>query len=156
MYVRIVIAALFLSLFGGSAFAKGGFVIWSSDSEHFHKVADLPNTPEYQIGDDYIDIGILYKGVELFFIPIWQHEKRYVGLIPNEPDSYYDIPEEELRVISKSAGISLKPAEDVKLSFWTAWGGKLILAGALLLVIVAYIVPDGKDEDEGENQSESS
>lgn len=151
MYLRIFLVSLALSLFGGSAFAKGGFVLWSGDAEHFHKVADLPDTAQYKFNDDYIDLGVLYKSVEIFFVPIWQYDKQYVGLIPNDPDSYYEIPESEVRRIAKAEGLTLPDASDVKLSFWTAWGGKLIVAAFFVFMIIGFMMPDDDEEEQSEN-----
>ena len=146
--VRILFFAIFLMLTSGAVFAKGSvpvFFGWGGDS--FYKVADLPDTYEYQYNDHYVDIGVVYKGITIFFVPIWQYDIRYVGVIPNNDESYYEFSEDEIRKMAQSANISIPPLSQVKLDFWTAWGGKIVLGLIIALFLLYNMLPAKRETD---------
>ena len=136
--VRVAIAIFFLSMFGSTAFAKSAPVFFSWGGDSFYKVADLPDTYQYQFNSDYVDIGVKYSEIQIFFLPIWQYDMKYVAIIPNNSDSYYDLSNDEVMDLAKSASISIPPISQVKLDFWTAWGGKMVLA-LLIALFVLYV-----------------
>ncbi len=127
--IRALILALALVLPGSAAYAKGGFAIWSWGGENFYKVADLPDTHEFQINYDYVDIGVIYKEIEIFFVPILQYDIRYVAVIPYNNKRYYNLSEDQAMDMARSANISIPLVSQIKikLNFWTAWGGNIVL-----------------------------
>ena len=142
---RFSVILLSLSLlFPTSVLAKGGFVFWSYGGEKFQKVADLPDTWEFKINDDYVDIGVIYKSIDVFFLPLWNYDRRYVAVIPNSLDSYYDLSPNEINELAVSANIDLPAIADVELTFWEEWGGKLVLL--LLIAMIVFYVRNGSDE----------
>ena len=136
--LRLAILMIFLSVFGSTAFAKSAPVLFSWGGDSFYKVADLPDTYQYQFNSDYVDIGVKYSEIQIFFLPVWQYDMKYVAVIPNNSDSYYDLSNEEVMELAKSASISIPPISQVKLDFWTAWGGKMVLA-LLIALFVLYV-----------------
>ena len=134
--LKIFIITVTLILFSSAANARGAPVFWSWGGEKFYKVADLPDTSTYRYSDKFIDIGVIYKNIEIFFIPIWQYDIRYIGIIPNDDEQYYDFTQKEIQNMAKSENILLPPVSQIKLDFWTAWGGKILI---LLLVVIGIV-----------------
>ena len=131
-----------LLLLGNTAFAAPVFFSWGGDS--FYKVADLPDTYEYQINSDFIDIGVKYSEVQIMFLPIWQYDIKYIGFIPND-ESYYDLGNEEVMQLAAYASISIPPVSQIKFDFWTAWGGKIVLI-LLIALYGMYILHSAKED----------
>ena len=104
--------------------------------EKFYKVADLPDTFQFKVNNDFVDIGVIYKSVDIFFLPVWQSDMRYVAVIPNNTNTYYNFSEAEIMEMARSASISIPPVSMIQLDFWTAWGGKIVL----LLLIALYVM----------------
>ena len=144
--LRLSMMVCILTLLGSAAFAKGAPVFFSWGGESFYKVADLPDTYEYQFNSDFVDIGVIYSEVQIFFLPVWQYDMKYVAIIPNDSDSYYDLSNEEVMDLAASAGISIPPISQVKLDFWTAWGGKIALV-LLISLFVMYVMYSAKKEE---------
>ena len=122
---------------------------WGGDS--FYKVADLPDTSQYQFNSDFVDIGVKYSEIQLFFLPVWQYDMKYVAVIPNNSDSYYDLSNEEVMDLAASASISIPPISQVKLDFWTAWGGKIVLLLLIGLIVMYSVYSVKKEEEEAES-----
>lgn len=120
------------------------------NAEKLEKVADLPDTEDYQLKDGkYVDLGIKFKVFTIAWIPIYTTEDpQLVGYAGG--DTYYDIPKEELTNIL--AANKLEEKKLLKLSFWNAWGGKLVI-GVLLLIIIYGMLPSRKKEREVTPQS---
>ena len=144
--LRLLMMACVLTLFGSAAFAKGAPVFFSWGGDSFYKVADLPDTYQYQFNSDFVDIGVKYSEIQIFFLPVWQYNMKYVAVIPNNSDSYYDLSNEEVMDLATSASISIPPISQVKLDFWTAWGGKISLL-LLIGLIVMYGMYSAKKEE---------
>jgi hypothetical protein len=144
--LKLSIIVCILSLIGGTAFAKSAPVFFSWGGDSFYKVADLPDTYEYQFNSDYVDIGVKYSEIQIFFLPIWHYDMEYVAVIPNNSNSYYDLTNDEIMNLAASASISVPPISEVKLDFWTLWGGKIALA-LLIALFVMYCMYDAKKEE---------
>jgi len=138
--------ALVFILFGNVAVAKSVPAIFSWGGEAFYKIADLPDTPQYKFNDHFVDIGVKYTEFQIFFLPIWQSDMEYIGIIPYNSDQYYEFSNDEIMELASSAHISIPPISQVSLDFWTAWGGKLVLV-LILLLLVMYSVISSKNED---------
>ena len=81
------------------------------------------------------DAGAIYKQVQIFFLPLWSYDVRWAGFINEE--SYVELSKSELNGFALLANITLPP--EIELPFWDRWGGKLVLA-LLLAVIVLWSV----------------
>ena len=144
--LRLSMMVCVVTLFGSAAFAKGAPVFFSWGGDSFYKVADLPDTYQYQFNSDFVDIGVKYSEIQIFFLPVWQYDMKYVAIIPNNSDSYYDLSNEEVMELATSASISIPPISQVKLDFWTAWGGKITLL-LLIGLFVMYGMYSAKNEE---------
>ena len=144
--LKIFIFTIALILFSNVANARGVPVFWSWGGEKFYKVADLPDTSTYRYNAKFIDIGVIYKNIEIFFIPIWQYNIRYIGIIPNDDEQYYDFTQKEIQNMAKSENILLPPVSQIKLDFWTAWGGKIIVLLLVVIGIVGSMLAVSKEE----------
>ena len=144
--LRLSMMVCVVTLFGSAAFAKGAPVFFSWGGDSFYKVADLPDTYQYQFNSDFVDIGVKYSEIQIFFLPVWQYNMKYVAVIPNNSDSYYDLSNEEVMDLATSASISIPPISQVKLDFWTAWGGKITLL-LLIGLFVMYGMYSAKNEE---------
>ena len=149
MKIRAILLSFLLLIPSSAAFAKGGLVFWSWGGENFYKVADLPDTFQFKVNNDFVDIGVIYKSVDIFFLPVWQSDMRYVAVIPNNTNTYYNFSEAEIMQMARSASISIPPVSQIQLDFWTAWGGKIVLL-LLIAVFVMYSVmmPEKREEEE--------
>jgi len=131
---------------GSDVFAKGPPVFFSWGGDTFYKVADLPDTDQFKFNNDLVDIGVKYSEVQIFFLPIWQYDMEYVGIIPNDNDNYYDFSEQEVLELAKSASISIPPISQISLDFWTAWGGKIVLVMLIALFVMFGLLKTNKEE----------
>ena len=114
-----------------SAFA-GPPVFFSWGGETIEKIADFPRTSEFQNGKNHIDPGIRYKQIEIFFLPIYQYDFKYCGVIEGQKDSYLDLSKNDLDDLAKDAHINIPNTID--LGFWKEWGGRIIL----VLISIIY------------------
>ena len=116
--------------------SAGKVVFFSWGGETIIKVADFPDTPSFQTSDGHdFDAGAIYKQVQIFFLPLWSYDVRWAGYINEE--SYVELNKSELNGFALLANITLPP--EIELPFWDRWGGKLVLA-LLLAVIVLWTV----------------
>jgi hypothetical protein len=126
----------FLAAFILVAQGASAFVEFSWGGEKITLIADLPDTDYFKIDDKAVDIGIIYKQFKLVFIPVINYDKRWCLF---SEGSYWKSDKAAIDKIAAEAGITLPSA--MKLPFWDAWGGKLILLG-ILAAIVLYAVFD--------------
>lgn len=122
-------------------------VFFSWGGEQINKIADFPDTEEYQVeGGLHFDAGCIYKQVSIFFIPVWNYDLRWCGYVEGS-DGYISYSKEELDVFATAAGVTLP--EEPAISFWNRIGGKLVF----LLIIGAFLAyvalsPDEEEEEE--------
>ncbi|RPA62679.1 hypothetical protein EGC86_06160 [Shewanella frigidimarina] len=130
---------LFLCLFllviaPNAAHAKAGLI--SFGGENIVPVVELPDDERFQTVDgDYVDIGYIYKSVEILFIPLWNYDGRFAGMLPQQ-DAYIDLTPLQVTGLTLEAGMVLPEAP--YLDFWHRIGGKivcLVLCGALALYV---------------------
>lgn len=140
--MRNFLLALALILPGSVASAGIPFIGYGGET--LVKVADLPDTEDYNVGGDFLDIGMLYKSVSIVFLPVWQYDKQYVLLAPGDNDSYMQVDQSVIFDVAKDANISLPPVSQISLGFWTAWGGKIIAALIVLTLILMYRAAEEK------------
>lgn len=131
--VRMFAAILACLMFAPVAEAKRTPVFWSYGGEHLHVVVDLPDTPEYEIEGKHFDIGVKYKALDIFFLPISHWSMTYVAMIEGDSSHYYELGEGKAEALAETANVSLPPVDQVDLGFWAEWGGKLVF-GFLFVV----------------------
>lgn len=105
------------------------------------KIADFPDVPEYRMDDGtYVDAGFIYKSVSIVYVPIWNYDFRWAGYLGAD-DTYLPIEEQELRDLAATAGVTLPATPDaVELPFWDRIGGKLVVGGAILVLVLILLV----------------
>jgi len=119
------ISSLFIFLIPNTANAARVPAIFSFGGEKIVKIQDLPDTEILLTNDgEYIDAGCVFKQVSIFFIPLLNYDLQWCGYIGSN-SSYIDLSEEELREISKDG--NFKMVKKIKLPFWHAYGGKILL-----------------------------
>ena len=119
--------------------AKAAFFSWGGET--IEKVVDFPDTPNFQINNDYIDAGYRYKEITIFFLPLWTYDYAWCGYIPNNPTSYYPLTKKQVVSYAQMASITLPDTPE--LGFWTKWGGKLVLG---LIIVIFFIYGLSKHE----------
>ncbi|MCK0206096.1 hypothetical protein [Ornithobacterium rhinotracheale] len=105
--------------------------------EKIKKVADLPNTDEYQ-GDygDHIDIGAKYTVFTVMGLPVWPTESPQLVGLSTSKDLYYDIPQETMQEVLKENNLPSHDELLSKVSFWDKYLGMVVIVG----IVVAYFV----------------
>lgn len=131
-----LLALVFLFLFAGVRNAEAGGIpiIYSSGTEKIVKVADFPDTEDYQlVSGEYVDAGYMFKQVQIFWIPLWNYGGTYCGWVGKD-DTYMEIPKAELDSMAAAAKVTLP--ENPSLGLWNSLGGKVIV-GVLALAAAA-------------------
>lgn len=129
----LAITFLFL-VFTSPAQADGIPLLFGWGGEKIIKIMDFPDTPEFQrVEGHYIDAGVVYKQIDIFYIPIWNYDIRWCGYIGSD-DNYLEIDYETLSAFAEAANLTLprKPPLPLKDSV----GGKLLLGFILLAFIL--------------------
>lgn len=81
--------------------------------------------------DGYRDYGVFYKQFQLFWIPIWNYDKKPVFIKNN---MYWDLTYEDELVLRREYYID---TSDLSIPFWDAYGGKLLI---IVILIVIYFI----------------
>ncbi|QWX84005.1 hypothetical protein H0I23_16385 [Cellulophaga sp. HaHaR_3_176] len=140
----LTVGLLFFGL--NSAIARARIPIPYGDEQRIVKVADLPDTEEYQIEDGrYFDIGKMYTISHIVWLPYNNTEVIYAGYVDDE--TYVELSADEIKTIAAAANIKI--SEEASASFFDRIGGKIIL-GLLGLIILygIYTTYFGKDSEE--------
>jgi hypothetical protein len=130
-------------LFCVLVFAVGftGGCVYSIGGEKIIKVAESPNTPEFQRDSGtetvHVDLGYVWPQTEIFWCPIYNSEGKYVGYI-NSDSKFLNLDANQLKRMAEVTKVNV--SEPPKLSFWDVIGGKIAGFVVLLLVIIAYVV----------------
>ncbi|MDR1149276.1 MAG: hypothetical protein LBK66_11660 [Spirochaetaceae bacterium] len=98
-------------------------------------IAKLPDTSQYAIDGEFVDIGIVYKQVDIEGFKLWNYDKEWCLF---NGTSYWVTDKAKLDEIAKSVGISLQSNMD--LPFWDEWGGRLLLIGIIMVVVLGVII----------------
>ncbi len=139
----LIITALFVIAFS-SACSRGDRII---------KVADLPDTPEFQVDARpefssptkvptirvHVDVGYVWTQNKLIFFPVLNLEGRYVGYTGNE-ETFIELKKGELEDWAAKANVSIP--EKPSIPFWDAWGGKLALIALTPPFILLSLLAD--------------
>lgn len=125
---------LFAMLF--SAITVNAAIVFSS-GETVEKVLELPRIDEFKMQAEdgnwyYTKVGIMHKQFSLFWIPLINYgDEKYVLYIDQKVGdyTYSDLSKGNIEYLHNEFGIPLQP----KLSFWDAWGGKILFLVILIL-----------------------
>ena len=140
-HVYLMLALVFLASIEASAKAR----IPMGEREVLTKVVDLPDTDDYKIGEgksaQYIDLATLHKEYNIaYLLPLYViDEPKLVGYNAKE-DLYYDLTPEQLNTIVTENKIDVNKVN--KLGFYTRYGGKLVTA--LIVALIIYGLIPGK------------
>lgn len=122
-------------------------VFFTFGGEKTHKIADFPDTEEFRTPDrlfgQFVDAGVIYKQITIFFLPLWNYDIRWAGYIPNS-SQYVPLTRSELEELATRANVSLPLNPELPL--WDRIGGKLILA-LLLVILWLYRSHYGHDDE---------
>jgi len=134
IFISIILSANIVVSKNITAFGK---------NEKIKKVADLPNTSNYAIeSGKYMDLGIKYTVVEFFYIPVYQLGETDIVGYPNSDDNYIKLSSEEALTIALQNDLYLE--NFISIPFWYAWGGKIVLFSALLLLVYFFLIRNSK------------
>lgn len=132
----ILLMALFLCAI--TIEARGAIVY--SAGEEIEEVMDLPHTNEFMIQASdgnlyYSKVGIMHKQFSLFWIPLINYgEEKYVLYVDQKIGkydyTYSELSDEDIMFLHDRFGLSEIPS----LSFWDAWGGKLLFLVIIFLL----------------------
>ncbi|GHB57945.1 hypothetical protein GCM10008107_03580 [Psychrosphaera saromensis] len=117
----ILFTLLMLMVNSNSVYAAG---LLSFGGEQVVEVINLPNDERYQLATgESVDIGYIYKSVEVIFIPIWNYDGYLVGKVGDKGE-YINIPFDDLNSIIIESGHEFP--EGPYLDFWHRIGGKIV------------------------------
>ena len=141
----------FLFALGGILFlscqtvSARGLKIPFGDREVLTKVADLPDTEEYQTDDgNYIDLATFHQEFNIaYLLPLYiEKEPRLVGYCEKE-DTYYELTEEQLATILKENNLDGEKLN--KIGFYSRYGGKAV--GLLIIALIIWGCIPGKKKE---------
>lgn len=131
----LFIFLILITISSAPASASGGLI--SYGGEGIIQVIDLPDTEEFQTQDgQYVDIGYIYKSVEIFFIPVWNYDGRLVGMV-EQSDEYIYLSSAQMSEILASSNNEYPVGP--YLSIEQRFGGKLVLLIIIFLLISKLI-----------------
>lgn len=113
-----------------------GLIVWGT-SDKMEKIADLPDSEDYQTTDGLnFDMGVKYSVFHIFWIPLWvTNEAMACGYL--DGDNYVELTEEDVQLIAEANSIDMNGK--VKTSFWNSYGGKVLAVFVLLILLVVYV-----------------
>mgnify|MGYP001531360608 CR=1 FL=1 len=141
----------FLFALGGILFlscqtvSARGLKIPFGDREVLTKVADLPDTEEYQTDDgNYIDLATFHQEFNIaYLLPLYiEKEPRLVGYCEKE-DTYYELTEEQLATILKENNLDGEKLN--KIGFYSRYGAKAV--GLLIIALIIWGCIPGKKKE---------
>lgn len=128
--------------------AQAGVPIVYSTGEVLSKVVTLPSDERFTTATgQHVDLGYRYRELSIFWIPLWQWDGKWCGHVGSDKE-YIDLAPADVQAIVKEAGVTL-PANPI--SFWHAWGGKLVASAILLVLLMMGLANRDKVPPEGEN-----
>lgn len=141
--VALTLAGLLNSL------GKARIPIPYGEKQKIVKVADLPDTEDFQLEDGtYFDIGKMYTISHIVWLPYSNTEAILTGYVDDE--TYVELTPEQVKEIAAHAKVKIP--EEVTASFFDRIGGKIVLG--LLAAVILYGVYSNyfgkKDDDEEE------
>jgi hypothetical protein len=110
-----------------------GFILLGCNQRgnDIHLITELPDTAEYAIDGNFVDIGIVYNTIEgEGGLSVFVYNKKWCLFNGNK---YWIMEKDKLDEIAKSAGLTLP--EKMNLPFSKEWGGTISFAVILIIVI---------------------
>jgi len=105
-------------------------ILISFDKEQVIKIADF--NKHYQTEDGlYIDLGLRYKQLTIFLIPIWNYDETWCGFLEN---STYYLNLNHNTLLNAASTINIQIPNYPKKPFWDAIGGKILFSTILLFL----------------------
>lgn len=117
--------------------------------EKINEVAPLPS--DYDDEDGSYSLGYKYTMAHLFWVPLWQtDEGKVVAMFKGDDETWIDIDEilrdsDAKEELLRDANIS-NLSELEQRPFWDAWGGKLVVAAILIVVLFGLFSKSQKNE----------
>ena len=141
---KIIFLIIIFATFWVSACSRGEKII---------KVAEFPDTPEFQVdvGSErspgipdltvppkkvHIDLGYVWSQTKILYCPVDNSNGQYVGYTGDDK-TYIKLKKSELDELTKKANVTIP--ESPPLSFWDTWGGKLIGVPILLILLLGFL-----------------
>ena len=116
--------------------ANAAPVFFSWGGEKIIKVTEFPDTDFYKNQDGkYIDVGIRFKQVTIFFMPVWNYDVEWCGYI-GEGNKYMDVKYQDISKAAQESKIDLPSDPESSISFWDKYGGKL----AVIVLFGLYVI----------------
>lgn len=150
-FLIAICCALLISAFSSSDAQAAKIPIFYGTKEKIVKIHDLPKTNDYEIrGGRHFDLGYMYKSYELMWIPLHASEGKVVGFI--DSNNYVRLSNSDIQWIVKENKIQNLDSI-ATIPFWDSWGGKLIVAIIVILIIVSFVRKGDSsvDEQSGDN-----
>lgn len=103
-------------------------IFFSFGGEKIIKVLEFPDTEDFYNPHEnrYVDAGIRYKQVTIFFLPIWNYDIEWCGYIDSD-DTYIPLTYSELSEITDEVHLTLPYNPEESISDWNRFGGKIVL-----------------------------
>jgi len=134
-----ILPIVMLALTAGPAAALG--MTYNTGGDAITKVAELPETDEFRINGEFVDLGWLHKEWSLLGAAFYVFdEKGYVFYAENENGTTYypDLSAADMARAGEAMGTTFP--ERYEMSLWQRWAGALVLGGLLILLLVRRIV----------------
>lgn len=128
---RFILAMLILFSIGSLQKIEAKGVIVYGLGETISKVQDLPE--ECTMGDEHVNLGVMYEQFSLFWMPIWNYGDVQYVLFNDKEDTYWDLDEEMIEILKSDFGAQMD--EEASVPFWTKIGGKPII---ILLILFFF------------------
>ena len=134
-FVRVIFLIVVFGSISSQVEARSAPVFFGWGGENISLVTDFPNTADFQTVDGkYVDAGVIYKQLTLFFLPAWNYDIRWVGYIGSDIH-YVQLDRTKLEDLAQNAGLALP--QEPSLPGWDAYGGKVILL--LMAALVVFV-----------------
>lgn len=129
---RFILAILILFSIGSLQKIEAKGVIVYGLGETVSKTQDLPE--ECTLGDEHVNLGVMYEQFSLFWMPIWNYGDVQYVLLNDKEDTYWDLDEEMIETLKSDFGAEMD--ETPSIPFWTKVGGKPIIILLILFIFV--------------------
>lgn len=144
-YLAVIIGVFLMAAVSQPAEARKR----GTTGEKIALVENLPDTAEYQIEGNYVDVGYMYESTSLWFIPLWAEETTQTFVLYTETeDGYLYLPLNEAELSQLKETLGSDPTEGYSFSRWQhMWG---VFPAGLLILWGIFSTLFGKKDDEEE------
>ena len=135
---RLALSAAILFL--GMVQVRAVEIFYDYGGDNIIKVADFPRTDDFRTQEgEHVDAGYMYKQLRIFWIPVWNYDKKWCGYISGQ--RFVPLTKDKLDEAAALARITLP--DEPPVPAWDVYGGKILFLGALLVVGFVYL---GRDQ----------